>query len=91
MNKFLTTSILLFVVGIIFFGLAANCYRTILNLQELLGYYGIQSDTLTSGDAMETFAQLRFGIIKFSILGSVGWILGLIFFVKRKNKVLHKQ
>lgn len=90
MRGFLITSILLFVAGVIFFGLAANCYSTILNLQELLGYYGIQSDNLTSGNAMETFAQLRFGIIKFSILGLVAWVLGLIFFVKRNNKLSYK-
>ncbi len=85
MNKFFIVSILLFIVGIIFFGLAANCYRTILNLQELLGYYGIQLSKLTSGDAVETFAQLKFGIIKFSIFGIVAWILGIVFFFKRKK------
>ncbi len=88
MNKFLIISILLLVIGIIFFGLAVNCYRTILNLQELFGYYGLEEKNLLSVNVAETFASLRFGIIKFSILGVIAWILGIVFFLKRKNKVL---
>ncbi len=89
MNKFLIISILLFIVSIIFFGLAGNSYRAILNLQELFGYYGLQEkDYLSSVNVAETFAGLKFGIIKFSILGVVAWILGIVFFLKRKNKVL---
>ena len=91
MNKFLITSILLFVAGIIFFGLAGNCYRAILNLQELFGYYGLQEkDYPSSKNAAETFALLKFGIIKFSILGLVAWVLGLVFFLKRNSRVLSK-
>lgn len=89
MNRFLITSIILFVAGIIFFGLAGNSYRSILNLQELFGYYGLQEKGyLSSANVAETFATLKFGIIKFSILGGVAWILGIVFFLKRKNKVL---
>ncbi len=86
MNKFLIISILLFVVGIIFFGFAGNCYRAILNLHELFGYYGLQEkDYLSSGNVAETFASLKFGIVKFSILGIIAWILGIAFFLKRKD------
>lgn len=86
MNKFLIISILLFVVGIIFFGLAGNCYQSILNLQELYGYYGLQEkDYLLSVNVAETFASLKFGIIKFSIIGFASWILSIIFFWKRKK------
>ncbi len=89
MDKFLIISILLFVIGIIFFGLAGNCYQAILNLQELYGYYGLQEkEYLSSVSVAQTFASLKFGIIKFSILGVVAWILGIVFFLKRKNKVL---
>ncbi len=88
MNKFLIISILLFVVGIIFFGFAGNSYRAILNLQELFGYYGLQEkDYLLSPNVAETFTSLKFGIIKFSILGVIAWILGIVFFLKRKNKI----
>ena len=88
MNKFLIISILLFVAGIIFFGFAGNCYRAILNLQELFGYYGLQErDYLSSVNVAETIASLKFGIIKFSILGVAAWVLGIFFFLKRKNKI----
>jgi hypothetical protein len=61
----------------------------ILNLQELYGYYGLQEkDYLSSPNVAETFASFKFGIIKFSILGFRVWILGIVFFLKRKNKVL---
>ena len=92
MNKFLIISILLFVVGIIFFGLAGNNYQAILNLQELFGYYGLQKkDYFLSPNVAETFVSLKFGIIKFSILGIIAWVLGIIFFLKRKNTVLLKK
>ncbi len=91
MSKFLIISILLFVVGIIFFGFAGNCYRAILNLQELFGYYGLQEENyLSSENVAETFALLKFGIIKFSILGLAAWILGIVFFLKRNNKLSSK-
>jgi len=86
MNKFIIISILLFAVGIIFFGFAGHCYQTIQNLQETFGYYGLQEkDYLLSENVAETFAKLKFGIIKFSILGVIAWTLGFIFFLKRNN------
>jgi len=56
-------------------------------LQELFGYYGLQEkDYLSSRNVAETFASLKFGIIKFSILGVIAWILGIVFLI-RKNKI----
>lgn len=82
-------SILLFILGIFFFGFAGYCYWTIQNMHETFSYYRLkEKDYLTNPDTAATFANLKFGIIKFFILGVVAWFFSLIFFLKRKNKVL---
>jgi len=92
MNKRLIISILFFAAGISFFGLAAASYQSILNLQEVFGYYGLQEkDYLLSENVGKTFANLKCGIVKFSILGIVAWILGIGFFLKQKNKVSSRK
>ena len=89
MNKLLIISILLFIAGIIFFGLAGKCYQEILNLQEIFGYYGLQEKNyLSSNSVADTFTLLKFGVIKFSIFGLIAWVLGLVFFLKRNSRVL---
>lgn len=89
MNKFLIIAVLLLLTGIIFFGIAGYCYRTIINLRELFAYYSLDEEVYMSHPKnAAVFADLWFGIVKFSILGVVAWILSLIFFWKRNNKVL---
>ncbi len=57
-------------------------------MQETFSYYGLkEKDYLTNADTATTFANLKFGIVKFFILGIIAWFLSLIFFLKRRNKV----
>jgi len=91
MNKFIFISILLLVVGLFFFGIAGYSYWTILDLHKTFGYYGLkEKDYLLSANVAETFASLKFGIVKFLILGVAAWVSGFIFFLKRNNSVLWK-
>jgi hypothetical protein len=60
-------------------------------LQETFGYYGIKErDYLLNPNAVETFASLTFGIVKFLVLSLISWMLAVIFFLKRNNKELSK-
>ncbi len=89
MNKFVIISISLLILGIFFFGIAGYCYWTILDLHRTFGYYGLEEkDYLLSANIAETLANLKYGIVKFLILGTAAWISGFIFFLKRNNKVL---
>jgi len=58
------------------------------DLHETFSCYGLkEKDYLANANTAATFANLKFGIIKFSIFGVIAWLLSLIFFLKRKNKV----
>ena len=52
-------------------------------MRQTFAYYGINEIDYSEKIAV-AFSNLKFGIIKFSILGVVSWILATIFFVKRK-------
>jgi hypothetical protein len=91
MNKFLIFSVLLILSGFIFFGLAWYCYSTLQWLYKEMAYYGATSVLNTPGNKIYEMAfNLKFGLVKFSILGIVAWVLGIIFFFKRKNGILIK-
>ena len=85
MNKLLIISILLLIAGVLFFGIAGYCFWTIQDMRQTFAYYGINEIDYSEKIAV-AFSNLKFGIIKFSILGVVSWILATIFFVKRKVK-----
>ncbi len=88
MNKFLIISIILLVIGLFFFGFAGYCYWTIRDMQETFAYYGIGENTyLSNAKTAPTFLNLKFGIVKFSILGLVSWVLAVVFFIKRKSNI----
>ncbi len=88
MSKFLVISILLLIAGLLFFGIAGYCFWTIQDMHTTFDYYGLkEKDYLLSLNVAYTIANLKVGIIKFSILGVSAWILGVIFFIKRNNKV----
>ena len=88
MSKFLIISILLIIIGLLLFGIAGYCYWTIQDLHETFSYYGLkEKDYLANPNTAVTFAKLKLGIVKFSIVGAIAWFLSLIFFLKRKNKV----
>lgn len=86
MNKFILVSIFLVVVGLVFFSLAIYSYYSLQNVLDLFSYYGMQEKDLSlSKDVSETIFNLKFGIVKFSVLGLLAWILGIIFYLKRNN------
>lgn len=66
------------------FAIAAYVYRTYLNIFNTFAYYGVSDEILYSNaEITATLAQLRFGIIKFIILGFLGIIFGLFFLLKK--------
>jgi len=88
MNKFLIISILLIIAGLFFFGFAGYCYWTIVYLQKMYAYYGIgEKIYLSNAETATMFLNLKFGIVKFSILGLVSWLLAIILFIKIKSKI----
>lgn len=91
MNKFLLVSIFLFLAGFLSFSLAIYSYYSLQNVIGVFSYYGLQEKDLSlSKDVAETIFNLKFGIVKFSILGLLAWILGIIFYWKRSKKEIVK-
>ena len=86
MNKFTIISILLLILGILFFGIAGYSYWTMIDLHKTFGYYGLEEkDYLLSEDVANTFADFKYGIVTFLVWGVIAWIAGIIFFFKRKK------
>ncbi|CAN5116615.1 hypothetical protein BH20ACI1_BH20ACI1_26820 [soil metagenome] len=85
MNKLLIISILLLITGLLFFGIAGYCFWTIQDMRQTFAYYGINETDYSEKIAI-IFSNLKFGIVKFSILGTASCVLAIIFFIKRKSK-----
>ncbi len=84
MNKFLIISILLLILGVVFFGIAGYFFWTIQDLRQTFTHYGINETDYSEKIAI-IFSDLRFGIIKFSIFGIISWLLAIIFFMKKER------
>lgn len=89
-NKFTLISIGLLIAGICLFIVSGYLYWALNDLYETLAYYHIESLTETNSKMSEHIFNLKFGIIKCSILGFVSWILSLVFFLKRKRSFNNK-
>lgn len=75
---------IMFVGSIICFGIAGFVYRTYLNIFNTFAYYGVAEKNIYSNpEILDTIANLKFGIIKFTILGILGIIFGLFFLLKK--------
>ncbi len=85
MNKLLIISVILIPVGISCFAVAGYFYWTLNQLFETLAYYGLQEQSNSNPKTAATVFDLKFGVVKFSILGAAAWILSIIFFLKRKT------
>ncbi len=91
MNRFLLVSLLLLLIGLFCFGIALYSYWTLQNMYEIFAYYGAGEKVfLEDAEIARTLFNLKFGIIKFLTFGLIAWVVGLIFFVKRNNKLLSK-
>lgn len=78
---------LLFVAGLICFGMAGYAYYSLHRLYDTFAYYGISTNDVRSNDnAAQTIFNFKFGIGKFVILGTAAWIAGLVFFIFSNRK-----
>ena len=89
-NKFTLISIVLLIVGAGLFIVSGYLYWALNDLYETLANYHIESVTQTNSKMSEHIFNLKFGIIKCSILGFSSWILALVFFLKRKRNFNNK-
>lgn len=93
MNRFRLLSLILFVAGLIFFGLAGFSYRTLQRFYEIFSYYGVNEQQLlaSNDDAAQTIFQLKFGIVKFLALGVVAWLVSIVLIIISRKKKLVTQ
>lgn len=89
-NKFTLISIGLLIAGVGLFIVSGYLYWAMNDLYETLAYYHIESVTQTNSKMIEHISNLKFGIIKCSILGFVSWILAFTFFLMRKRSFKNK-
>ena len=85
MNKYLISSILLTTVGIVCFVIAVYLYGSLQELFDLFAHYGLEEQYYSNPKVLETVFNLKFGIIKFTIIGFASLILSIILFLKRKK------
>lgn len=85
MNKFSITAVILFIAGIASFAVAGYVWGTLNDLYAMLANYNLEDQYYTNPKTAAMIFDLKFGIIKFAVLGFAFWILAIIFFLKRKS------
>jgi uncharacterized membrane protein SpoIIM required for sporulation len=88
MNKFRIISIIMFIGGLACFCIAGYVYWVYLGLFKTLAYYGLPDSTAYSDPKFATTVfNLKFGIIKYIILGIIGILSGIFFSLKEIQKL----
>ena len=84
MRKLKFISIILFVGSVVCFGIAIYVYQTYLNVLDTFAYYGFPEKDFDKYSEITTLLfDLKFGIIKFSVLGFLSLIGGLFLLLKK--------
>ena len=85
MSKFLIISLVLLLIGAICFAVAGYFYWRLHEIFELLSYYSLEEQYYSNPRIAADVWNLKFGIIRCSIIGFASWMLSIIFFLKRKK------
>lgn len=84
MNKIKLISVLMISGSVICFGIAGYVYRTYLNVLNTFAYYGLpEKDYEKYPEIMTTLFNLKFGVVKFSVLGVLSLLIGLFLLLKK--------